>query len=299
MEVIGLAMMVVMNKGTNRERSQKRQRVEENGRIDDSVKRRKGIFWRGNPRRCVVEMRLPTKSYKSPQTFNFGTYRTVSDAMVARDFAAFVRARTGEEPATAGGFKFEEHPSIYYYEESFDFFAGSEKCLPLCNEFERLLKNPNKEAHDAFCENARTFLDNVAIGLFRRKYPGKFDESADCEAHLTPGASTSEARVSPDAGFAVHAVGSTSDVFEEFEISFKDSFLKTPLRVTVPRVLSREVVDKIVTEGVERMRGQLDDTMKSIRGEILAEVVGIVPELTIAPESFPALDFEHGEDGDI
>ncbi|KAG0590237.1 hypothetical protein KC19_1G083500 [Ceratodon purpureus] len=150
---------------------------------------RVGISWRmntstGKPT-CVVEMRLP----KSGWRLHFGSHPHEHEAMIARDYAAFLRHSAGEKGTSAGGFNVEN--TLYEFEESPVIFESMETSKVRRDEYKRLhtLHEPwqdqlqsgggpggfkpkpgGNSPYKELCKAARDDID-VAIKEFRRRRP--------------------------------------------------------------------------------------------------------------------------------
>jgi len=258
----------------------------------DGVEGRTGITWRSP--NYVVEMRL-SKKVAANLKLQFGSYETLKEAQVARDYAAFLRNSTGKEGrATVGGFCNPEiHPSIFKFEESPEVFKSLEgsdsRAQTRCDEYTSLLELQTTDACIKFCKAAREDI-GVAIESFRSRDPQKFPgpqllnrlpnaEPVEGELHRTPPPSSSEVRVSPTPGREVGASlgeGSTSFIGSlsvEVRITVDGSPFETLQLMNVPHLTS------ILKAGIARIQRELIDKW-------LEEV----ERCPIDPETIPALE---------
>lgn len=273
---------------------EKRARVE-----GDGVKGRTGVMWR-NPN-YVVEMRLPKKV--ANLKLHFGSYERVEEAMVARDYAAYLRNSTGKEDrATVGGFGNPDvDHSIFKFEESLEVFENLEgsgsRAQARCDEYRSLLELQTPQACTNFHVAAREDI-RVAIESFRSRDPQKFPrppllnhlpdaEPVDGETHRTPPPSSSEVRVSPTpgrGGGASMGEGSTSFIGVTslgLQITLNDSPSQTLLHMNVLGLTSEEIymITKAGIDWIQRELNQLIDKW----------LEGVEPCL-IDPETIPALE---------
>ncbi|KAG0590214.1 hypothetical protein M758_1G080000 [Ceratodon purpureus] len=177
--------------------------IREDGCIGNYIQRI-GVALRKDTGKYVVEMRPPYWKLK----LNFGSYNLQVEAMIARDYGAFLRASTAEEnSASAGGFGADD--KLYQFEESPGIFEGIGGTMDRRQRIRPLYKELIKEKwsgegnppHHQFCKDARKDID-IAIGVFRERFPERFSPPTETEKGV--------AKVEPVDG-GIHCASSSSN----------------------------------------------------------------------------------------